>query len=154
MKSTPFRYVAIAPGRIDERKTIGPASYLHDFLVDHQTDAEGNVNYGKAISYAWILARWEKAPAVRTLHRHMARLKAAGRVWVRQLPFRQGMRIRVLGSAKWAPKARQIPLFPAAEPLSISSGKAVENLLKLGKTAGPKVALLRGQKWPRNALRT
>lgn len=128
---TKFRYVAVAPGRIEDRKQIGPASYLHDFLVDHQTDAEGNVRYGKAISYAWIRSKWAAAPPLRTLKRHMGRLKGAGCVQITRLPFHDGMLVRVVGSAKWAPEAAQMRLFPLAEPVSISgnrSGKAVSKL--------------------------
>src|SRR5579864_6806939 len=108
-----FRYVAIRPSRTAQKKQIGPASYLHDFLVDHQTDASGNVNYGKPISYRWIRAKWlGDAPPLRSLKRHMARLKESGNVWVKKLPFHEGMVVRVLNSAKWAAKPAQIPLFP------------------------------------------
>lgn len=143
-----FRFVAIHPSRVDERKKIGPASFLHDFLVDRQTNAEGKVNYGKAISYAWIRARWPEAPPIRTLKRHMARLKAAGRVTVRKLPFGDGMLVRILGSAKWAQEAAQMKLFPPPEIVSISGGRPVEKQWKSAAPIGPKVAPLWGQKWP------
>ncbi|MGH9747680.1 MAG: hypothetical protein ACRD59_16415, partial [Candidatus Acidiferrales bacterium] len=148
-----FRYVAIAPDRIEDRKKLGPASYLHDFLVDHQTDAEGNVNYGKPFGYAWIRSRWPDAPPIRTLKRHMARLKDAGCVWTGTLGWGQGMRVRVLGSAKWPQAPAQMALFPPPEAVSISSGKAVSNLSKPDYGTGPKVAPLWGQKWPRNEVK-
>jgi hypothetical protein len=152
MKSQ-FRYVAISPDRIEERKKIGPASFLHDFLVDRQTDAEGMVNYGKTISYAWIQSRWPDAPPLRTLQRHMARLKAAGLVWIEKAGWDEGMRVRVLGSAKWAQQADQMPLFPLPQPLSISRGKPVENLSNSGSQAPPKVAAQCRQKWRRNEVK-
>jgi len=152
--STNFRYVAIAPNRIEDRKALGPASYLDDFLVDNQTDAEGNVYYGKPVSYAWIRSRWPQAPPVRTLKRHMARLKAAGRVWVHKLPFHEGMLLRMLRSAKWAPKAAQLKLFPSLEIVSKSSGKAVEKLSNSTGTAVPKVSPQRCQKWPHKEVRS
>lgn len=148
-----FRYVAVAPERIEDRKKLGPASYLHDFLVDHQTDAEGKVYYGKAISYAWIRSRWQDAPPIRTLKRHMARLKASGHVWVERAGWDKGMRVRVLRSAKWPEAPRQMQLYPPAEILSINSGKAVRKLSNSESLAGPKVAPQRGQKWHRNEVK-
>jgi hypothetical protein len=122
-----FRYVAVQPARIEQQKKLGPASYLHDFLVDHQTDAAGNVNYGKPFGYAWVRARWLNAPTIRTLQRHMARLKRSGLIRVRVLGFGGGMMVRVIGSAKWqaaAPApAEQIQMF-GAKVLAIASGKA------------------------------
>lgn len=88
------------------------------------------MNYGKAFGYAWIRAKWPgpSVPPFRTLERHMARLKSLGRVWVERLPWGQGMRVRVLNSAKWSEeRATQLPLFPSPEPLSITSGKACGN---------------------------
>lgn len=146
-------YVPVSPGRIEERKALGPASYLHEFLVDHQTDAEGNVNYGKPFGYAWIRARWDQAPPLRTMKRHMARLKSAGRVWVQQQPWGEGMRVRLLGSAKWPSQPAQMALFPAPEILSITSGKAVRKLSNSKSLMGPKVAPSWGQKWPRNEVK-
>lgn len=148
-----FRYVAIQPARIEDRKKLGPASYLHDFLVDHQTDPEGNVNYGKAFGYAWIRARWKEAPTIRTMKRYMRRLKAAGCVWVQQQPWGGGMRVRVLGSAKWPTQPAQLALFPPPEPLSINSGKAVGKLSKPKSLMGTKVALSWGQKCPPNEVK-
>jgi hypothetical protein len=150
--SSKNRYVAISPTRIDDRKKLGPAWSLHEFLVDHQTDADGNVYYGRAISYAWIRSRWKEAATVRTLKRHMARLKSAGKVYVERAGWDNGMRVRVLGSAKW-PQARQIPLFAPPEILSISRGKTVEKQSKSTSTAGTKVALPWGQKCPRNEVK-
>lgn len=127
----------VQPGRVEKRKSIGPASYLEDFLVDHQTDAKGNVYYGKPFGYAWIRSHWGGAdvPPTRTLQRHMARLKSLGRVWVERVPWGAGMRVRVLNSAKWQEaRATQLPLFPAPAPVSISSGKACGNAVgKLSK---------------------
>ena len=148
-----FRFVAIHPSRVGDRKKIGPASFLHDFLVDHQTDAEGNVNYRKPFCYAWIRARWPDAPPVRTLRRHMARLKACGYVWVERAGFDRGMRVRILGSAKWQQAPAQTSLFPSPAPLSISSGKAVQKRASPSSHVPPKVAALRGQKWPRNEVK-
>jgi len=119
-----FRYVAVSPDRREQHRAIGKAHALHDFLVDHQTDADGRVWYGKVISYAWIRSKWLTAPSERTLERHMARLKACGLVHVRSLPKQYGMRVTVLRSAKWPQPQAQIPLFPAAEILSITRGIA------------------------------
>jgi hypothetical protein len=151
--SSKNRYVAISPTRIDDRKKFGPAWSLHEFLVDHQTDADGNVHYGRAISYAWIRSRWQEAPTIRTLKRHMARLKSAGKVYVERAGWDDGMRVRVLGSAKWPQAPRQIPLFPPPEILSISRGKDVRNLSKPPLQAGTKVSPQRGQKCPRNDVK-
>ncbi len=148
-----FRYVAVSPLRIEDKKRLGPAIYLHEFLVDHQTDAEGNVNYGKPFCYAWIRAHWQQAPMTRTLKRHMARLKSSGHVWVKAAGFGQGMRVRVLGSAKWPQQPPQMSLFPPPDPVSIASAKAVEKQLKSLAREGPKVALLWGQKCPRNDVK-
>jgi hypothetical protein len=112
---------AIPPSRIGDLKKLKTASYLHDFLIDHQTDASGMVHYGRAISYAWIRAHWpgnpDERPPVRTLQRHMAALKRAGAVHVRVLGFGAGMVVRVLASAKWQNvvpvPAQQMPLFAA-----------------------------------------
>lgn len=136
MSVSPFRFVAIPPSRIGDRKKLKTASYLHDFLVDHQTDASGLVHYGRPISYAWVRAHWpgnpDERPPVRTLQRHMAALKRAGAVHVRVLGFGAGMVVRILGSAKWQNvvpvPAQQMPLF-AAPPTSIGKSP-VENPVK------------------------
>jgi len=152
-----FRYVAIAPNRIEDRKAVGPAWSLHEFLVNHQTDARGNVNYGKPFGYEWILARWPEAPAVRSLKRHMARLKANGNVVVIVLPMGQGMIVRVLKSAKWAPQnppaKPQLPLFPPAGIVSISCAKAREKAVENGAHHGAKSGPIGGQKWPRKEVK-
>jgi hypothetical protein len=119
-----FRYVAIQPGRIEHKKEIGAASYLHDFLVDHQTDREGNVNYGKPFGYAWIRSRWPgRPPCLRSLKYNMATLKQLGLVSIRMMPLNQGMCVRVVGSAKWSPQPAivtapdpQFSLFPDLHP--------------------------------------
>jgi hypothetical protein len=120
-----FRYVAVSPDRREQHRAIGKAHALHDFLIDHQTDASGAVWYGRVISYAWIRSKWLTAPSERTLERHMARLRAAGLVRVQALPKQFGMRVTVLQSAKWPEPKRQMDLFPASEVLSITRGKAV-----------------------------
>lgn len=125
-----FRYVAVAPDRVEEHRAIGKAHALHDFLIDHQTDPSGRVWYGKVISYAWIRSKWLTAPTARTLKRHMARLKAAGLVRVQPLTRQFGMRITVLRSAKWQQAQAQMGLFPAAEILSITRGIASGKLSK------------------------
>ena len=146
-----FRYVAVSPDRREQHRAIGKALALHDFLIDHQTDASGRVWYGKVISYAWIRSKWLTAPAERTLKRHMARLKACGLVRVHSVPRHWGMRVTVLRSAKWPQPAPQMALFPAAEILSITrgivAGKLSENSgkhhrlsAKSGTTPVPKVA--------------
>lgn len=148
-----FRYVAIAPDRKELRKLVGPAWALHEFLVDKQTHEDGRVNYGKAIGYAWIRAKWADCPPLRSVKRHMARLKAVGLVWTQQLPFGEGMKVRVLQSAKWAPQASQLPLFEQPNLLSITSGKAVGMLRESTSLIGPKVAPQRCQKWHRNEVK-
>ena len=127
--STAFRFVAVSPGRVEDKKKIGTASFLHDFLVDHQTDAAGRVNYGKAIGYAWIRAHWLAAPPIRTLKWQMAKLKRAGLVEIRVLGFGGGMLLRLIDSAKWKKSlprpAEQLPLISNVKP--IREKKAVEN---------------------------
>jgi hypothetical protein len=130
---TKFRYVAVHPERAAKWDAIKTASHLHDVLTDNQTDAGGRVNYGRPIGYAWLLSRWpgnpDDRPTVRTLKRHMAKLKREGLAEVRVLGFGGGMVVRLLGSAKWQEErpapAVQLPLLlPAIAP--IRRGKAVE----------------------------
>lgn|SRR5487761_179160 len=136
-----FRYVAIAPDRIEQRQKLGAASYLHDFLVDHQTDAGGKVNYGKPFSYAWIRAHWANAPPIRTLKWQMAKLKNLGHVRKRRAPF-GGMIVTMLGSVKWsqveAPPATQIPLFaPRVASISTRNGSNGAKGANLGQWVAP-----------------
>jgi hypothetical protein len=164
--STASRFVAICPERLGDRKKIKAASYLHDFLVDHQTDASGRVNYGRPFGYAWVRAHWpgnpDDRPPVRTLHRHMATLKAAGKVEARVLGFGGGMIVRVIGSAKWRkemqPLAVQLPLL-TPPPIRFPQS-AVDNPVEKPRKStvsnfhmGPKVALVGGQKWPRKEVK-
>lgn len=147
-----FRYVAVSRDRIEARSRIGSAIYLHEFLTDHQTSADGWVNYGREFGYAWIQAHWLAAPKERTLQRHMARLKAAGFVEVRRM-IRGGMRVRLLGSAKFSaaisPPAVQLSLLgadvrsmrgKAVEKLSKSREYPDSNTAKNGGSAPPKMA--------------
>jgi hypothetical protein len=127
---TGSRFTPIPPDRVGKWRAIGKAAALHDLLVDRQTDADGRVNYGRAVGYAWIRAEWVKKggdpPAERTLDRYMQRLKRAGLVYVTRLPWGGGMKIQIIGSAKWADAptpAHQLNLF-APEPVSITRGKA------------------------------
>ena len=161
--STSFRYVAIQPDRIGDHRKLKTASYLLDFLTDHQTDASGWVNYGRPFGYAWILANWhgnpDDRPAERTLKRHMAILKAAGKVGIRVLGFGNGMMVRVLGSAKWQKElplpAEQIPMFVKL-PVEIRTRKTCE---KAGFSTvskfhtGPSLALVGCQVWPRKEVK-
>ncbi|MGH9716423.1 MAG: hypothetical protein ACRD4R_06820 [Candidatus Acidiferrales bacterium] len=43
--------IYVAEQRVGMKKKIGPASYLHDFLISHQTSADGRINYGKVVTY-------------------------------------------------------------------------------------------------------
>lgn len=159
-----FRFVAVHPDRPALWK-LGSAAALHDLLIDNQTDAAGRVFYGHAISYAWILARWpgnpDERPVIRTLKRHMAKLKAAGLVRVKKAGMLDGMRVVLLGSAKWAnaapPPPVQLPLL-LPQPVSISSGKpsgmSVGNQSKSSAPAGTDVSLPRGQMCPRKEVRS
>jgi hypothetical protein len=129
-----FRYVAVQPDRAAQWKNLRSAFALHELLTDLQCDAGGRVNYGKPFGYAWLLARWpgnpDERPTVRTLKRHMAKLKRAGLVAVRVTGFGGGMVVRLLGSAKWQ-QERQAPAFqlPLLLPAvaSIQKGKPVDN---------------------------
>lgn len=160
---TEFRYVAVSPERTGDYSRLSKASYLHEFLVNHQTDASGMVNYGRPVGYAWIRAHWDgnpdERPSPRTLKRHMAVLKKTGKVHVRVLGFGVGMIIRLLGSVKWSrpaePPAEQIPMFVKL-PREIRTGKSC------GKSEfstvshyhmGPNMALVGGQKWPRKEVK-
>lgn len=119
------RYIAIGPGRVDQKHVegMGKAVYLHDFLVDHQTDADGRVNYGKPIWYGWIQRQFPGSKR-RTLQRWMARLIDGGYIAYHDCGPR-GFTVRILNQKKW-PTAGQLPLFPPAQPVCITSGKVVE----------------------------
>lgn len=123
-----FRFIAVSQDRIEQKNRLGPAIYLHEFLTDHQTSADGWVFYGKEFGYAWIRAHWLAAPPLRTLKRHMARLKDLGLVEVHRM-LRGGIRVRLLRSVKFAKPlpfpAVQIPLF-APRLAKIQSGRTVE----------------------------
>lgn len=135
---------------------MGKAVFLHDFLIDHQTDEDGRVHYGRLITYAWICERFKNAPAKRTLRRWMARLRDRGYIECIAVSSKHGMRIRVLNQKKWPAKPIQRSLFPPPDPLWISSGKtnakAVEKRQVLGVTLRPNVAAPCGQKWPPYSL--
>jgi hypothetical protein len=153
------RFIAVSPDRIERKLTLGPAIYLHEFLTDHQTSADGWVFYGKEFGYAWIRARWLAAPPLRTLKRHMATLKELRLVDIHRT-LRGGMRVRMLDSVKFAtpipPPAVQLPLLlPPVAP--IRSGRPVEkavenqcnpisNSAKNGTSVGPKMAPERSKK--------
>jgi len=154
---TAFRYVAVQPTRIGDHRKLGKASYLQEFLTDHQTDAEGRVHYGRPVSYRWILANWhgnpDDRPSLRSLERHMAKLQDLGLARVRVLGFGGGMIIRLVGSAKWQrelpPPAEQIPMFVQL-PIEIRTRKTC------GKPdfstvshyhIPPKMAVVDRQKW-------
>lgn len=154
-----FRFVAVSPSRIEERKRLGPAVYLHEFLTDHQTSADGWVFYGKEFGYAWIRARWLACPPLRTVKRHMAKLKALGLVEVHRM-LRGGMRVRLLASVKFAKPldapAVQMALFaPKVTPIRVTVpvGNSVDNhqnpdsnSAKSGTLTVPKVAPERSKK--------
>jgi hypothetical protein len=130
-----FRYVAIAPGRADGKhiSAMGTAVFLHDFLIDHQTDADGRVHYGSLVSYEWIRARFKNCPPRRTLERWMARLLVAGYI---EIEHGEGFqrRIRILNQKKF-PAPAQRSLFPLPVPVPIrGGGKAVEKPVENGKT--------------------
>jgi hypothetical protein len=147
-----FRYVAIAPGRADGKHVdgMGKAVFLHDFLIDHQTDEAGRVQYGRLITYAWIRERFKNPPPLRTLQRWMARLRDAGYIDCTAVSSQHGMRVRVLNQKKWPAKPMQGSLF-SPEPRQISSGKVCEKPVKKpsspGTTLPPKVAAASRQKW-------
>jgi hypothetical protein len=158
--STKFRFVAIHPDRAAQWR-LGSATALHDLLTHNQTDASGRVFYGHEISYAWILSRWpgnpDARPVIRTLKRHMAKLKRAGLVRVRVVGMGHGMIVTLLGSAKWAGEAAapatQLPLY-APRAVSISRGKAVDKKRKTAAAVGTDVSLSRGQMCPRKEVRS
>jgi hypothetical protein len=132
-----FRYVALHPDRAAQWKKLRSALALHEVLTDLQCDSSGRVNYGRPFGYSWLLAHWpgnpDERPTIRTLKRHMAKLKRAGLVEVRSVGFRGfngGIVVRLLGSAKWQEErsaaAVQLPLLlPPVAP--IRRGKTVSN---------------------------
>jgi hypothetical protein len=130
---------------------MGKAVFLHDFLIDHQTNEEGRVHYGRLITYAWISERFENAPPLRTLQRWMARLRDRGYIECVAVSSQHGMRVRVLNQKKWPAKPMQPSLFPPPEPVQFSSGKvgekAVEKPSSSSTTLPPKVAGPSRQKW-------
>lgn len=109
----------VAEDRGALRKQLGPALYLHEFLVQRQTSADGRVHYGHAIGYAWIRAHWPgnwiERPSERTLRRWMLRLKLAHLVSVKHCLLHDGIRVTMVGSVKFAPadrrRAEQLPLL-------------------------------------------
>jgi hypothetical protein len=115
----------VQPERAGKWDRIKTASHLHDVLTDHQTDARGWVNYGRPLGYAWLLAHWpgnpDDRPCVRTLKYHMAKLKRAGLAEVQVIGFGGGMRVRLLGSAKWqnerSAPAVQLSLLSTVTPI-------------------------------------
>jgi len=139
-----LRYVAISPGRADGRHVagMGKAVFLHDFLIDHQTDEAGRVHYGRLITYAWIRERFRNAPPKATLRKWMARLRDGGYVECVAVCSQHGMRVRVLNQKKWPAQPRQRSLFPPAEPRRIDCGKVggkpVEKQPSPGTTLRPK----------------
>lgn len=158
--SSKFRFVAVHPDRAAQWK-LGSATALHDLLTHNQTDASGRVFYGHEISYAWILSRWpgnpDERPVIRTLKRHMAKLKRAGLVRVRVVGMGHGMIVTLLGSAKWAneapPPPIQLPLY-LPQAVSISRGKAVDKQRETAFARGTEVSLSWGQMCPRKEVRS
>jgi hypothetical protein len=145
------RYVAVQPERAGKWDAIRTASHLHDVLIDLQTDASGRVNYGRPFGYAWLLAHWpgnpDDRPCVRTLKRHMAKLKRAGLAEIRQVGIRGhggGMTVRLIGSAKWqtprpAPAVQLSLLLPAVAAMK---GQPVEKpVQKQPKSTASRVPL-------------
>ena len=149
-----FRYIAVAPGRVDGKhvKRLGTAVFLFDFLIDHQTDPEGRVNYGKPISYPWIEERFENAPPRRTLRRWMTTLRREDYIRIRRSRYGESRMIVTIAAPKKWPAPAQLPLFPSPEPLSITSAKAfgnpVSNLRNSQVHQRPYLAAVSGQKWP------
>jgi hypothetical protein len=123
-----FRYIAIAPGRVDgiHVERMGQAIWLHDFLIDHQTSADGRVNYGRPISYQWIVDRFANPPPVRSLQRWMSKLKFEGYISARRLSWGQGIVVRILKAKKWSTPPVQLSLFPPED----SRVKRVETVEK------------------------
>lgn len=145
------RYVPIPPDRLGAWRALKRASYLHDFLIDRQTDADGRVFYGRAITYGWIRENWpdDDPPALRTLQRFMSVLKRLGIVQIWKDGMRGGMRIRLVTSVKWpgmlpAP-AVQLNLFTPA-PIPIRRGdvgnvsKSFGNAVDMGSSKPPDLA--------------
>lgn len=158
-----FRFVAVQPTRIGDRKKLKAASYLLDFLTDHQTDASGLVNYGRPFGYAWIRAHWhgnpDDRPPIRTLERHMRLLKTAGYIETRTLGFGGGMIVRLRSSAKWQNQtdepAEQMPLFTVL-PVQIRNVKPVEKR-QISTVSNfhipPNMAVVDRQKWRRKEVK-
>ena len=148
-----FRYIAVAPGRVDGKHVaaMGKAVFLFDFLIHHQTDAEGRVYYGKPISYPWIEERFSNPPPRRTLRRWMTTLRLEGYIKIRRPHFGDARMIVSIAAPKKWPAPRQSELFP----VSIASGKAFENpseiLSNSQPNQRPEVAAPNGQKWPLNS---
>ncbi|MGH9716424.1 MAG: hypothetical protein ACRD4R_06825 [Candidatus Acidiferrales bacterium] len=138
----------VSEERIGMKADIGPAIYLHEFLIARQTSPDGRVNYGKPISYRWIAQHWpgdwDGRPSERTLRAHLARLKKHGLVRVSVEMFNRGMRIRLVNSVKFAPDARRAPeqllLLGGPVPISRPVEKPVENRVEIGQTPATKPA--------------
>lgn len=144
-----FRYIAIGPGRVDGKhvQRMGMAIWLHDFLIDHQTDARGSVNYGKPISYEWIIERFPNAPALRRLQSWMSILKEEGYVEVVRLKWGRGMLVRILNQKKWpSNQAVQMPLFPPPPPLEMPVQNPVEKQWKPTPSIPRKIAVIDREK--------
>jgi hypothetical protein len=137
-------YIAVAPGLAEQKhvEAIGKAEMLFLFLVHHQRDADGTVNYGKPISYGWIQRRFAGTKR-RTLARWMERLRAGG--YISTTRTGHGFLVRILHQKKFPP--RQLPLFPAPDPLLITRGKACDKPEIYEKREVPQVAHQMCHKW-------
>lgn len=141
----PERFVPVSENRIHRSADLDRALFLHEFLVSQQTSADGLVYYGKAVGYPWIRSRWIGSPAIRSLKRYMQVLKLAGMVEVHR-EFQGGIRIRLLGSVKFAKPiaAPAVQLALLGRGVKTMHKQPVEKQLETGEstkkyraTAGP-----------------
>jgi hypothetical protein len=133
-------YISIAPGRVDQKHVegLGKAVLLFDFFIDWQRGdpgAEGWVNYRKPITFDWIRDRFPGTKR-RTLQRWTARLLEGG--YIGAIQTGHGFIVQVLRQKKWP--VRQLPLFPAPDPVSITRGKPRGKPVTYEKRDAPEVA--------------
>jgi hypothetical protein len=116
-------------------RRLGMSIYLLAFFVDKQTDPDGDVFYGKPITYRWIREELPNSPPERTLRMWLTILRSQGYIEV-STKLGGGMRVRVVASKKWP--TSQLGLFDRS--LSKTCDIAEDNLSICGNVPRQDVA--------------
>jgi hypothetical protein len=112
------KYIGATIGLVDAKHwtRLGKAYPFFEFLITKQTSPDGKINYGRPITYAWILQQVPNAKEFglndRKVRRLMAICKRHGYVEIARQNSKPdlciGMIVRIAKPKKWA---TQIPLF-------------------------------------------